>query len=253
MEGKRVLILGIANQKSIAWAIAQELQRAGAELAITYLNESIERRVRPLAEELGCQHVFPCDVQSDEELDRLFSEIESVWGGIDGIVHSVAYADRDDLNGRFCHTSRNGFQLALDVSAYSLIALAGRAEPLMRDRESSILTLSYLGSQRVVRNYNIMGVAKAALEASVRYLAADLGPSGIRVNAISAGPIKTLAASGIPQFKELLSLFTERSPLGRLVTTEDVAKVAKFYMSPDSGAVTGEISYADCGYNIMGV
>ena len=252
-EGKRVLILGVANQKSIAWGIAQKLKEEGARIALTYVNEAIEKRVRPLAEELGGAEVFPCDVSSDDSIDALFGEIERCWGGLDCIVHSVAYAEKQDLDNRFVLTSRSGFHTALDVSAYSLIAVCQRAEPLMRERGGSVLTLTYLGSERAVKNYNVMGVAKAALESSVRYLAADLGASNIRVNAISAGPIKTLAASGIPQFRELLNAFAERAPLRRNVTQEDVAGVAAFLLGPLGVGVTGEITYVDCGYNIVGL
>lgn len=252
-KAKKFLVLGVANKKSIAWAISEALHREGAELCFTYVNEAIEKRVRPLAEELACPNVLPCDVQSDEELDNLFAELESRWGTLDGIVHSVAFAEREDLANRFSQTSRAGFQTALDVSAYSLIAVSGRAEKLMRENGGSILTLSYLGASRVVKNYNVMGVAKSALESSVRYLADDLGPSQIRVNAISAGPIKTLAASGIPKFKELLAEFAERAPLRRNVTLEDVANSALYLLGPLSSGVTGEVTYVDCGFNILGL
>jgi enoyl-[acyl-carrier protein] reductase I len=253
-SGKKILVMGVANERSIAWGITQALQKEGAEIALTYMNEAIEKRVRPLAEEVGCTTVLPCDVQRDADLDTLFGEIESRWGGLDGIVHSLAFADREDLQRPFSKTTREGFRLALDVSAYSLIALAGRAEPLMASRGGgSILTMSYLGAQRVVENYNIMGIAKAALEASVKYLAADLGQKNIRVNAVSAGPIKTLAASGIPQFKQMLTSFAERAPLRRNVTQEDVAQAALFYLSGMSAGITGEVTYVDCGFNVLGV
>ncbi len=251
-HGKKFLVVGVANEKSIAWAVSQSLHAAGAALAFTYVNEAIERRVRPLAESLGCKDVFPCDVQSDEQIDRLFEELKTRWGSFDGIVHSVAFANGDDLKARFANTSRAGFHLALDVSAYSLIALAARAQGMLNPG-ASILTMTYLGSERVVTNYNIMGVAKAALEASVRYLAADLGDRQIRVNAISAGPIKTLAAAGIPQFRELLAAFAERAPLKRNVTQEDVAGTSLYYLSSLSNGVTGEVTFVDCGFNIMGL
>lgn len=251
-DGKKVLILGVANEKSIAWGIAQALHREGAELAFTYVNEAIEKRVRPLAESLNCKNVLPCDVASDADLDNLFAELKGRWGVLDGVVHSVAYAERDDLQNRFSKTSRNGFRLALDVSAYSLIAVAGRAAEIMTNG-GAILTLTYLGAQRVVTNYNVMGVAKAALEASVRYLAADLGTNNVRVNAISAGPIKTLAASGIPHFRELLQVFAERAPLKRNVSQEDVANTALYYLGGLSNGVTGEVTFVDCGFNIMGL
>jgi len=250
-EGKKILIFGVANQRSIAWSIANALQKEGAELAFTYLNEALEKRVRPLAESIGCKSVYPCDVQSDEDLDRLFDALEENWGTIDGVLHSIAYADKRDLEDRFSRLSRAGFRTAMDISAYSLVAIAGRAHRLMKNNGGTILALSYLGSQRVVSNYNVMGVAKAALEASVRYLAADLGADNIRVNAISAGPIKTLAASGIPHFKKLMSDFAERAPLRRNVDLEDVATSGLYFLGPHSKGVTGEVSYVDCGFNIM--
>jgi enoyl-[acyl-carrier protein] reductase I len=252
-EGKKALIFGVANERSIAWGIAQKLHEEGAELAFTYVNQAIEKRLRPLAESLGCNNVFPCDVQNDAEITNLYSELSSRWGKIDALVHSVAFANGDDLKCRFSDTSRAGFALALDVSAYSLIAVARGALPLMKDNGGAILTLSYLGAQRVVQNYNVMGVAKAALESSVRYLAADLGQDKVRVNAISAGPIKTLAAAGIPNFRELLSSFEQKSPLRRNVTQEDVAKSSLFYLSDLSSGITGETTYVDCGYNILGL
>ena len=252
LKGKKILVLGVANEKSIAWAITAALHNAGATLALTYMNEAIERRVRPLAESINCETVLRCDVQSDAELDSMFKDLESRWGNIDGVVHSVAFADKNDLVNKFSKTTREGFRLALDVSAYSLIAVAGRAEKLMNNG-GSILTLTYLGSQRVVPNYNIMGVAKSALEASVRYLAADLGEKNIRVNALSAGPIKTLAASGIPHFKELIAQFAKMAPLKRNVTLEDVGNSALYLMGPLSAGVTGEIHYVDCGFNVVAV
>jgi enoyl-[acyl-carrier protein] reductase I len=251
-DGKKILVLGVANDRSIAWGIAGALHREGARVAFNYLNEALERRVRPLAESLGCSSVYPCDVQSDEQLDAMFSRIKGDWGTVDGIVHSLAFADKEDLSSRFVNTSRSGFQLALDVSAYSLIAVARRALPLMSENGGSIITLTYLGAERVVPNYNVMGVAKAALEASVRYLAADLGEFNIRVNAISAGPIKTLAASGIPQFRDMLAAFAEKAPLRRNVTQEDVANTGLYLLGPLGKGVTGEVVYVDCGFNIMG-
>jgi enoyl-[acyl-carrier protein] reductase I len=253
LEGKKALIVGVANERSIAWGIAQKLHEEGAELAFTYVNAAIEKRLRPLAESIGCNNVFPCDVQSDAEIANLYAELTTRWGRIDALIHSVAFANGDDLKCRFHETSRAGFNLALDVSAYSLIGLARGAYPLMKDNGGTILTLSYLGAQRVVQNYNIMGVAKAALESSVRYLAADLGQDKIRVNALSAGPIKTLAAAGIPKFRELLGSFEEKSPLRRNVTQEDIAKSALFYLSDLSSGITGETTYVDCGYNILGL
>jgi enoyl-[acyl-carrier protein] reductase I len=252
-SGKKVLLLGVANERSIAWSIAQALHTRGASLCLTYANESIERRLRPLAESIGCSHVFPCDVQSDEEVRHLRDELSEKWSSVDSIVHAVAYAEREDLQGKFFQTSRKGFHTALDVSAYSLISLCGEFQPLMAERGGSVLTLTYLGSQRVVENYKVMGVAKAALEASVRYLAAELGEHSIRVNALSPGPIKTLAASGIPKFKDLLSEFAERAPLRRNVSTDDVASAALFYLSNLAAGITGEITYVDCGFNVLGL
>jgi len=251
-QGRRILVLGVANEKSIAWGVVQDLKNRGAELALTYANEAIERRVRPLAESIGCEHVFPCDVQSDEQIGEMFKSIKERWQNIDGIVHSLAFASQDDLKARFSDTSREGFRLALDVSAYSLIAICRGARELFSP-DASVVTMTYIGSERVVQNYNIMGVAKAALEANVRYLAADLGLQGVRVNAVSAGPVRTLAASGIPQFRELLAQFAERAPLKRNVTVPNVAAVTNFLLSPASAGVTGEITFVDCGFNIMGL
>ncbi|MCI5064309.1 enoyl-ACP reductase [bacterium] len=250
-QGKKFLVLGVANKKSIAWGISEALHQQGAELALTFMNEAIEKRVRPLAAELGDALALPCDVQSDEEISNLFAELEGRWGKIDGIVHSVAYAEREDLQNPFSQTTRTGFQTALDISAYSLVALCGRAKPLFSE-EASVISMSYLGSERAVENYNVMGVAKAALESSTRYLAAELGESGVRVNAISAGPIKTLAASGIPKFKELLAHFAEKAPLRRNVDTGDVARTALYLLSPLSSGVTGEVLYVDGGYSRVG-
>lgn len=250
---KKILVMGVASERSIAWAIAQALHQQGAELAFSYPNDSLEKRVRPLAEELGSKNVIRCDVQSDSDLQNLFNCLESSWGRLDGLVHSIAFAEKEDLHGRFSQTSRSGFHTALDVSAYSLIATCGKLLPLFPPEGGSVVTLTYLGSQRVVQHYNVMGVAKAALEASVRYLAADLGEQGVRVNAVSAGPIRTLAASGIPKFKEMLGEFGEKAPLKKSLTTEDVANVALHLLSPASAAVTGETTYVDCGFNIMGI
>ena len=250
-EGKKIVILGVANEKSIAWGISELLRKEGAELAFNYVNEAIEKRVRPLAAELGCETVLPCDVQSDEHLDTFFNELEKRWGKIDGVVHSIAYAEREDLHNRFSATSRKGFHTALDVSAYSMIAVAARAAKIMTEG-GAMITLTYLGSERVVTNYNVMGVAKAALECSVRYLAADLGEKNIRVNAISAGPIKTLAASGIPQFRDLLHAFAAKAPLRRNVTQEDVASTAAYLLGPLSSGVTGEVVHVDCGFSVIG-
>jgi enoyl-[acyl-carrier protein] reductase I len=249
LEGKKGLIIGVANNRSIAWGIAEAAHRHGAELGFTYLNEALEKRVAPLAESLNSELIVPCDVQSEEQLDALFERVERQWGKFDFLVHSVAYAPGEDLKRRFADTSRAGFSLALEVSAYSLVALSGRARPLM-NKGGSILTLSYLGAAKVVPRYRVMGVAKAALEACVRELAVDLGNDGIRVNAISAGPIRTLAASGISDFKKLMKAFEERAPLGDLVTIEDVGNSGVYLLSSLSNSVTGEIHYVDSGFNI---
>ena len=252
LAGKKYLIIGLANEKSIAWGIAKALHREGAELAFTYLNEALEKRVRPLAEELGSKHVYKCDVQSDQEIDQLFKDLGAAWSGLDGLVHAVAYAEKEDLQNRFHTITRSGFQLAMDVSAYSLIAVCGKAAPMLMANKGSVVTLTYLGSEKVVKNYNVMGVAKAALECCVRYLAADLGESGVRVNAISAGPIKTLAASGIPQFREMLNSFADKAPLKKNVTQEEVGEVAAFLLSDKASGISGETMYVDAGFNIMG-
>ena len=249
LEGKRGLVIGVANQRSIAWGIAEACHKHGAELAFTFLNEALEKRVVPLAESVNSKLVLRCDVQNDEEIEQVFQTMKAEWGTIDFIIHSVAYANGDDLKERFAKTSREGFKLALDVSAYSLVAVTQRALPVMSPG-GSILTLSYLGAVQVVPHYRLMGVAKAALEASVRELAADLGPDGVRVNAISAGPIKTLAASGIADFRQLLGAFETRAPLRRLTTIEDVGSSAVYLVSDLAAAVTGEIHYVDCGFNV---
>ena len=251
-KDKKILVLGVANELSIAWGIAEELHRQGAEIALAYAHEAIERRIKPLAERIGSPLVLRCDVQADSDLDALFSTLKQSWGRLDGVVHSIAYAERADLQGSFSNTSRSGFHLAMDVSVYSLIAVARRAKELMSEG-GALITLTYLGSERVVPNYNVMGVAKAALECSVRYLAADLGEQDVRVNAISAGPIKTLAASAIPQFKGMLSRFAEIAPLKRNVTQADVAQTALYLLGPLSSGVTGEVLYVDCGFSRMGI
>jgi enoyl-[acyl-carrier protein] reductase I len=249
---KKALIFGVANDHSIAWAIAQALHGEGAELGLTYVGESIERRVRSLAESLGVQTVLPCDVAKDDEIAAVFAAVKERWGRVDIVVHAVAYAVREELKGRFLNTSRAGFHVALDISTYSLIALARYAEPLMT-AGGSLLTLTYFGAEKVLPNYNVMGVAKAALEASVRYLAWDLGPQGIRVNAISAGPIRTLSAAGITGFKDMLHHHEERAPLRRNIRPEEVAGTALYLCSDLGSAVTGEVVHADGGYNIVGM
>jgi enoyl-[acyl-carrier protein] reductase I len=249
MDGKRGVIFGVANDKSIAWGVAQQLHEAGAEIAFTYLNDALEKRVRPLAESLGSKVILPCDVGSDDEIAAVFTELEKQWGTIDFVVHAVAFANREDLKNDFSQTSREGFSLAMDISAYSLVAMTRYAMPLMSEG-GSIVTMSYLGAMLAVPGYNVMGVAKAALESSVRYLSAELGTKGIRVNAVSAGPIKTLAASGVGNFKEKLRIMEERCPLKRTVSQEEVGKASLYLLSDLSSGVTGEIHYVDGGFNI---
>ena len=252
LDGKTGLILGVANERSIAWGIAQALHREGARLAFTFAGEAFEKRVRPLADSLGSKLVLACDVTRDEDIARTFEEVRASFGGLDIMIHSLAFANRDELKGLYVETSRDGFRVALDVSAYSLVALTRAAIPLMQGRRGSVVTLSYYGAEKVIPRYNVMGVAKAALEASVRYLAADLGPDGIRVNAISAGPIKTLAAAGISDFKEMLHHAEQHSPLRRNITLDEVAGAALFLCSDWSTAVTGEVFHVDGGYHVMG-
>jgi len=249
MTGKRGIIVGLANDKSIAWGIAQQLHEAGAEIAYTYLNEALEKRVRPLATSLGATIILPCDVQDEAQLTAVFAELEKQWGKIDFVVHAVAFANREDLKNPFSQTSREGFQLALDVSAYSLVSMTRAAMPIMNEG-GSIVTMSYLGAMRAIPGYNIMGVAKAALEASVRYLAAELGGQRVRVNAISAGPIKTLAASGVGNFNEKLRVMEARSALKRTITQDEVGKATLYLLSDLSSGVTGEIHYVDGGFSI---
>ena len=254
LSGKLALVVGVANKRSISWAIAQALGRSGARLALTYPSARLEENVRELAATLEGAIVLPCDVTDDAQVDALFAAVEQQCGGLDFLVHAVAFAQRDDLTRPFVETSRDGFRVALDVSAYSLVALARRAAPIMERRGGgSILTLSYLGSQRVFTNYNVMGVAKAALEACVRYLASDLGPKGIRVNAISAGPIKTLAAAGISGFSSILQTYRDRAPLRKTVETQEVADAAIFLLGPAGRGVTAEVLLVDGGFHAMGI
>jgi enoyl-[acyl-carrier protein] reductase I len=252
-DGKRVLVFGVANERSIAWGISQAFHAHGAKLGFTFLGDALERRVRPLAQSVDSDLVLPCDVTNDDQVKQVFHAVREQWGRLDVLVHSVAFANREDLDGRFVDTSRAGFTMALDISAYSLVALAREAAPLLGESKGAIITLTYYGSEKVVTNYNVMGVAKAALEASVRYLAADLGPMGIRVNAISAGPIKTLAAAGIKGFKGLYGFAAERAPLRRNISLDDVAGAAVFLCSDLGAGVTGEVLHVDAGYNILGV
>jgi enoyl-[acyl-carrier protein] reductase I len=252
LDGKNALIFGVANDHSIAWGIAQALHEAGAEVGFSSVESLIEKRVRPLATSIGSTFVEPCDVQSDDDIARVFEAWSATHDRLDILVHALAFAKREDLAGGFVDTSRDGFALALDVSAYSLVALTRAARPLLGPG-SSVLTLTYYGAEKVVSNYNVMGVAKAALEASVRYLAADLGPAGIRVNAISAGPVRTLAAAGIAGFKKMYGDFAETAPLRASITPEDVGKTALYLASDLASAVTGEVIYVDGGFNILGV
>lgn len=252
LEGKRALVIGVANERSIAWGIAQALQREGARLGFTFLGDALERRVRPLAESVGADLIAPCDVTDDAQIAALFAEVDRVWGGLDVLIHAVAFANREDLSGRFVDTGRDGFRLALDVSAYSLVAVTRAAEPRMKDG-GTVLTLTFAGSERVFPNYNVMGVAKAALEASMRYLAADVGPAGIRVNAISAGPIKTLSAAGIHGFRDMLHVAEARAPLRRNVSPSDVGELAVALCGAGGAGVTGQVLYVDAGLSILGV
>ena len=251
LQGRTIAVFGVANKRSIAWAIAQQMQQAGAQLAITYQNERLKQEADELIAALPNSQAFQCDVSRDEEITRLFENLKARYGKVDGLVHSIAFANADDLKGDFVDTSRDGFRLALDISAYSLVALARAVRPLMADG-GSILTMTYYGAEKVVPKYNVMGVAKAALEACVRYLAYDLGKSNIRVNAISAGPIKTLAARGISGFGEMLKEQAERAPLKRNVDVNEVASTAVFLASDAGSGISGETIYVDCGYNIMG-
>jgi enoyl-[acyl-carrier protein] reductase I len=254
LQGKTGLIVGIATKRTIAWAIAAAASAAGARLAVTYQGERLEENVRDLSNGLSNPLILPCDVTDDAQIAHVFGEIEREFGGLDFIVHGAAFARREDLDAPFSQTSRDGFKLAMDVSAYSLIALARGAAPLMERRGGgSIVTLTYLGSERVFQNYNVMGVAKAALECAVRYLASDLGPQNIRVNAISAGPIKTLAASGIGGFSNILQVYRERAPLRRTVETSEVADAARFLLGPGGRAITGEVLMVDAGFHAMGI
>ena len=252
MHGKRGLIMGVANDRSIAWGIAKLLHHHGAELAFSFQGEALEKRVRPLADSIGSKLVLDCDVSDDAALDRLFERLGKEWGQIDFLVHAIGFADKDDLKGEYYHVSRANFAMAMDISVYSFTAVAQRAVKLM-SKGGSMITLSYLGAERVMPHYNVMGVAKAALEASVRYLAVDLGGSNIRVNGLSAGPIKTLAASGIGDFRYILKWNQYNAPLKRNVTLEDVAGAGVYLLSDLSSGVTGEIHHVDCGYNIIGM
>jgi enoyl-[acyl-carrier protein] reductase I len=252
MQGKRGLIMGVANDRSLAWGIAAACAAQGAELAFTFQGDALERRVRPLAASIGSDMLFPCDVGDDPSIDAAFGALRTRWDGLDFLVHAIGYADKQYLRGRFLDTPRAAFLQAMDISCFSFAAVSQRAVPMMR-RGGSLLTLTYLGAERVVPHYNVMGVAKAALEASVRYLAADLGDSGIRVNAISAGPIKTLAASGIGDFRYILRWNQLNSPMRRNVTIEEVGGAGVYLLSDLAGGVTGEVHHVDCGYHTVGM
>jgi enoyl-[acyl-carrier protein] reductase I len=252
MAGKKGLIMGVANDHSIAWGIARVLARHGARLAFTYQDATLEKRVRPLAESLNATVVLPCEVEHDASLDALFEGLAREWGDLDFVVHAVAYSNKDELKGRYLNTTRENFRVTLDVSCYSFTAVARRAQPLM-PRGGSLLTLTFSGAERVMPNYNVMGVAKAALEASVRYLAADLGPDNIRVNAISAGPVRTLAGSAIAGARDILKWSQQHAPLRRNVPLDDLGGAALYLLSDLSASVTGEVHHVDCGYNIVGM
>ncbi|MBX6745686.1 MAG: enoyl-ACP reductase FabI [Acetobacteraceae bacterium] len=252
MAGKRGLIMGVANDRSIAWGIARAVAAQGGELAFTYQGEALEKRVRPLAESVGSRHILPCDVTDDASVDAVFAALEKDWGRLDFLVHAIGFADKQYLRGRYLDTPRDAFLQALDISCYSFVSVCQRAVPLMKNG-GSLLTMSYLGAERVTPHYNVMGVAKAALEASVRYLAVDLGGLGIRVNAISAGPIKTLAASGIGDFRYILKWNQLNSPLRRNVTIEEVGGAGLYLLSDLGAGVTGEVHHVDCGYHVVGM
>lgn len=252
LKGKKGLIMGVANDRSIAWGIAEAAAASGAELAFTFQGEALEKRVRPLAEQIGAKIVVPCDVTDEASIDAAFKAIEKEWGQLDFVVHAIAFSDKNELDGMYLDTTRANFTRTMDISVYSFTSVAQRAVPLMKDG-GSLLTLTYYGAERVMPHYNVMGVAKAALEASVRYLAADLGPQNIRVNAISAGPIKTLAASGIGDFRYILKWNELNSPLRRNVTTEDVGRAGLFLLSDLGAGVTGEVMHVDAGYHTVGM
>ncbi len=251
LEGKKALILGLANDRSIAWGITKAFKEAGASIALSYMNDAIKKRVEPLAAEIGADFTFLMDVTNDDHYATMKETVEKNWGKFDILVHSLAFADKEDLSRPFMHTSRKGFAMACDISAFSLVGMTDALAPLMNDN-GSIISMTYYGSQKVIKNYNVMGVAKAALEASTRYLAYDLGPRGIKVNCISAGPIKTLAASGITGFRTLLTQVEEISPMKRNVTPEDCGGAAVYLASHMSGGVTGQVLYVDSGLNILG-
>ena len=254
LEGKRALIVGVASNKSIAWGIAQAMRREGAEIAMTYQNERLQGRVEKMAAELDSDLTFQCNVDTDEEINTAFSELAKHWGHLDILVHSIAFAQREELEGEYLDkVTREGFRIAHEVSSYSFAALAKAARPLMQGRNAALLTLTYLGAVRSLPSYNVMGLAKASLEANVRYMSQSLGPEGIRVNAISAGPIKTLAASGVRDLRKFLDHVEKASPMRRNVTIDEVGNVAAFLCSDLASAVTGEITYVDNGFSTIGI
>ncbi len=252
LEGKKALIFGVANERSIAYAVASQLKQQGARLAFSYAGDAIKKRIDPINEELGGEFLVKCDVSSDEDVQRSADTVKKQWGDVDILVHSVAFANRNDLKNRFIDTSREGFLLAQNISAYSLVCLCRAFEPLLNEG-GSVMAMTYHGARKVITNYNVMGVAKASLEASIRYLAADLGPKGVRINGLSAGPLKTMASSGISGFKTILHTIEERAPLHRNITQDEVGKAAVYLASDLSSGTTGEIIYVDAGYNIMGI
>ncbi|MBB4149017.1 enoyl-[acyl-carrier protein] reductase I [Sphingobium scionense] len=252
MAGKRGLIMGLANEKSLAWGISQQLHAQGAELAFSYQGEALAKRVKPLAEQLGSDFLIDCDVSDMAKLDEAFAEIEARWGKLDFVVHAIGFSDKNELRGLYADTSLDNFLMTMNISVYSFVAVAARARKLMKEG-GSLLTLSYYGAEKVIPHYNVMGVAKAALETSVKYLAMDLGPENIRVNAISAGPIKTLAASGIGDFRYILKWNELNSPLRRNVTIDDVGGAGLYLLSDLASGVTGEIHHVDAGYNVIGM
>ena len=252
MNEKKGLIMGVANERSIAWSIAKAAHEHGAELAFTYQGDALLKRVAPLADSIGSKILLPCDVSEDASIDYVFSELSKVWGAIDFVVHAIAYSDREELKGKYVNTSKDNFSQTMLISCYSFTAVCNRAQKLMTNG-GSLITLTYAGSERVMPHYNVMGVAKAGLEASVKYLAEDLGPKNIRVNALSPGPMKTLAASGVGDFRYILKWNQYNSPLRRNVTNEDVGGAGLYFLSDLSTGVTGEIHHIDCGYNIVGM
>jgi enoyl-[acyl-carrier protein] reductase I len=252
MQGKRGLIMGLANDRSLAWGIARALGQQGAELAFSYQGESLEKRVRPLAGELGSDLLIDCDVSSADALDAAFAQLDKAWGGLDFVVHAIGYSDKNELRGKFVDTSMDNFLMTMNISVYSFVTVAQRAARMMKPG-GSLLTLTYYGAEKVIPHYNVMGVAKSALETSVKYLAADLGPDGIRVNGISAGPIKTLAASGIGDFRYIMKWNEYNAPLRRNVTIEDVGGAGLYLLSDLASGVTGEIHHVDAGYNVVGM